>query len=1251
VNGNLENQNLLKIPPSAVYMGSCPNCGGSISAERLYKGSVCKNCLEKDQEFTDIKRLVDELHKSGKINRLKDVMNILKEYESFESLFINIIGFPPFGPQKSWIIRLLRRESFAIIAPPGLGKTTFGMISSIYFSQKNGRSILIFPTRSLVMQAVDRISEFIKKAEIETKLLYYHAGLSESQKGELYKSLLEGDFNIFVSTNRFIIKNIDEIKNVKYDFLFVDDVDTALKSSKSAEAILNLAGFSKEDITAVKDILRKAREDESAFAKIQEIRGNKLKGKSIVFSSATLTRGNPVLSALMGFRPGSSAIYIRKIIDAYTKLPKDDEDVVKLLRNLLKKLGDGGLIFVPVDKGQEYAKWLEEQLADMNVAAVTSAQTHRIDEFANGNLYALIGSATHYGILVRGIDLPWRVKYAIFVGIPKFKFKIGEVMNIIVLSKILSILGVITKDQEVITLARRVRGKLRRLSPAAIAMLNSQAREGKLEDEILLKAYKVVNDYLKNDEILKKVAEVGDLIISSGNILIPDYLTYIQASGRTSRIYGGRLTTGLSILLVDDDNLFRLLNKKLSLVLDEITWQELDLEKEKIGNENLHDIIERINEERQKIYKIKKEGGVEPSLQKVKTLLFIVESPNKARTISNFFSKPSVRQIENIKAYETVLEDKILIVAASGGHVYDLTTQNIGIYGIEVSRKDDHYEFTPYYNTIKRCKNGHQFTDYKEDGKCPICGTTEIITDKTKTIDALRKLALEVDEILIGTDPDTEGEKIAWDIYLALRPYNPNIKRAEFHEVTRRAILQAINNPRPFNVNLVESQIVRRIEDRWIGFKLTEKVKQYISNYINTNPNVKFRNININNLSAGRVQTPVLNWIVSRYETYNKHKVRVYYTTVEFDENLKLSFYVIKGQNSSIKKNAKVCIKIKSAEKKEDVINPLPPYTTDALLYDANTFYGISAQETMKIAQDLFELGLITYHRTDSTRISNTGIAIAENYLKENIGEEYVKIFRPRTWGEGGAHEAIRPTRPLDEEQLKLLIDEGELELAKRLTNNHFKIYDLIFRRFITSQLEPLNVIKERIEYDAYEDCEKEETKLTLLQNTSEFITSINFPINVQDYSKFLYLPTTRVIKGSIVDKIKGKTEFEAVLQGSFIKSIIIEGSQIKDIDLYTQADIVNEMKKKQIGRPSTYATIINTILKRHYVIESKKSKKLIPTPLGIEVNKYLNQNFSKFVSEERTRGLLALMDKIETGNENYISVLNEVYKEINEIR
>jgi Reverse gyrase len=870
--------NLREIPPS-IYKSSCPNCGGAISSSRLSKGSVCTRCFSNDEaEFHSLNDLIKALKSASTLSKLSKESEILSEFNVFSEIFRTAIGYPPYGPQKSWIIRLLRNDSFAIIAPPGLGKTTFGLVASLYYANKKKKSIIIFPTKSLVKQALDKLSTFSSNSGIEAKIIYYHSGLTESQRQELNKSLYSNEFDIFISTNRFVIDHIDSLSNLKYDFLFVDDVDTALKSSKSARAVLRLVGFSQDAMDKVRELM-KVKDTDILFSEIEKIRKGIVGNKTVVFSSATLTKGNPVFSLLMGFKPGSSVIYLRKIIDAYTELPTNDNEVIRLLKELLSRLGSGGLIFVPVDKGQEYAKFLEESLSkDFSIAAVASSSTSKIEEFAEGKIDILIGSTTHYGILVRGIDLPWRIKYPIFVGIPKFKFRIGETINLVTLSRILSIIALITKDQEIIRLAGRIRRKIRRLSPAALALLSQQAREGKLEDDTLIKAYGIVNSYLQNEDILKKISETGDFVISNGNILIPDYLTYIQASGRTSRIYGGDLTTGLSILLVDDRNLFEIFNRKISLILDEINWKELDLNSWKIGNVELSEIINGINEEREKILKIKKEGGITPLLGKVKTVLLIVESPNKAKTISNFFSRPSTRQVGNLRVYETVLEDKILMVTASGGHVYDLTTDNIGIYGVDVKISEDGSAlFLPYYNTIKRCKNGHQFTDYDKGGKCPKCGTTDIITDKTYTVENLRKLSLEVDEILIGTDPDTEGEKIAWDLYLALRPYNNNIRRAEFHEVTRRAIIQAISSPREFNVNLVESQIVRRIEDRWIGFKLSQKVQTEFWPKYCTEEKERARSKYYNqstdcsenrNLSAGRVQTPVLNWIVTRYDEY-----------------------------------------------------------------------------------------------------------------------------------------------------------------------------------------------------------------------------------------------------------------------------------------------------------------------------------------------------------------------------------------------
>ncbi|BCU70701.1 reverse gyrase [Stygiolobus caldivivus] len=1243
--------NLIDIPPS-IYKASCPNCGGAISASRLSKGSVCTRCLSDDDvEFTNLKELINTLNKIGKLDKLTKAHEILSEFEVFSDIFLKAIGYPPFGPQKSWILRLLQNDSFAIIAPPGLGKTTFGLIASLYYSSKSKKSILIFPTKSLVRQAIDKLSTFSSKSNLDSKVIYFHAGLTESQKQELNKSLYSNDFDIFISTNRFIIDHIEELSNIKYDFLFVDDVDTALKSSKSAQSVLRLIGFSQEAMSRVKELM-KVKDADVLFSELEKIRKGILGNKAVVFSSATLTKGNPIFSLLMGFRPGSSVIYLRKIIDAYAELPVDDDKVISLLTQILSKLGSGGLIFVPVDRGQDYAKFLAEKLSDeLNVALITSSSTSKIEEFAEGKIDVLIGSATHYGILVRGIDLPWRIKYAIFVGIPKFKFKIGETINLVTLGRILSIIALITKDQDLIRLAGRVRGKLRRLSPAAIAMLTQQAREGKLEDEILNKAYEVVNSFLSNEEILRKISELGDFVISNGNILIPDYLTYIQASGRTSRIYGGDLTTGLSILLVDDKNLFEIFNRKISLILDEINWKELDISSWKIGDTDIRDIIDNINNEREKILKIKKEGGdAKPLLAKVKTVLFIVESPNKAKTISNFFSRPSTRQVGNLRVYETVLEDKVLMVTASGGHVYDLTTDDIGIYGIDVKiGQDGSVLFLPYYNTIKRCKNGHQFTDYTKGIACPKCGSTEIVVDKTYTIENLRRLALEVDEILIGTDPDTEGEKIAWDLYLALRPYNNNIKRAEFHEVTRRAITQAISNPREFNVNLVESQIVRRIEDRWIGFKLSQKVQTDFWPTYCSEEKEKARSKYYNkdtdcsenkNLSAGRVQTPVLNWIVKRYDEYQKTKSRVYFGKIKGLEDI--TFYVPKQEG--VRKNNLVTVTFNEISEVIEDFGPLPPYTTDSLLSDSNQFFGLSAPDTMRIAQDLFELGLITYHRTDSIRISNVGISIAENYLKQIIGQEYDKVFKPRTWGEGGAHEGIRPTKPLDVDQLRLMIEDGELELAKPLSSNHFKVYDIIFRRFISSQLIPLKVRKEVIKFEIKDD---EGNIIPLEQNTMELITEYSLPIQVGNITKFIYQPVRRLSK-PLLPRLKESgcdnlpCDFSLSLEGSFLRS---------KVNLYTQADLVIEMKNKEIGRPSTYATIINTILKRRYAIESKKTKKMIPTSLGKAVNKYLNEKYGNFVSEERTRKLLQLMDMIEAGKERYDNVLKQIYDEINEIR
>ncbi|MQL54699.1 reverse gyrase [Acidianus ambivalens] len=1226
--------------PNLVYMNSCPNCGGEITANRLYKGSACEKCIKEDIQFNSVYDLALYLLKNKNLINLRSPYEILKELKEVERLFKRVLGSPPLGPQRSWIVRALRGESFAIIAPPGLGKTTFGILMSLYFAEKQRKTLMIFPTKTLVNQVVQRIQEMSKSLEEVPKLVYYYSGITQSQKSELNKILESGDFDIFVSTSRYIINNVDYISTKDYKYLFVDDVDSVLKSSKSARAVLKLVGFTEDDIQNVRELLRKSKNSEEVYDEIRKIREKKSGDKIAIFSSATITKGNPVFSALMGFRPGSAVIYLRNVIDSYVQLSSaTDEEIIDIVNKIVNKLGSGGLIFVPIDKGVSFANEIASSISGLKAEAISSTSITKLDKFEKGEIDVLVGVATHYGILVRGIDIPWRIRYAVFAGIPRFRFKIGETMHPLAMLKMLTLISLVSKDEEVTKILRIVRNKLRRISPAALVMLANSVKSGKIEDKYIQEAYDLTNKYLRNEEILEKIAEIGEISINNGYISTPDYLTYIQASGRTSRIFGGELTTGLSVLLVDNPRLFELLNRRLSIVLDEVNWNLFDIDNNKIGNNNLHEILKRIDSEREKIRKIKKEGLLtSASVKNIKTVLFIVESPNKAKTISNFFSKPSIRVFNGAIIYETVIGDKVLMVTASGGHVYDLTTKNIGIHGIEV-RKNSNLEFIPYYNTIKRCNNGHQFTEYAEGNKCPTCGST-IIKDKIDVINSFRQLALEADEILIGTDPDVEGEKISWDLYLALRPYNPNIKRAEFHEVTRRAIVEAINNSRQFSIPLLQSQVVRRVEDRWIGFSLSSKLQtvfwpQYCSEVLKRTDCGENKN-----LSAGRVQTPVLGWVINRYNKYNETKRTVF--IVKFLNSLS----VLVPKQADLDKND-VKVVVYNISKSSETFGPMPPYTTDEMLSDASNLYGISAPEAMRVAQDLFEMGLITYHRTDSTRISNTGIAVAENYLKEVLEDKYKEIFKPRTWGEGGAHEAIRPTRPLDESQLRALIEEGELELPKRLTLNHYRIYGLIFSRFISSQIVPLNVYKLKFNVKVLSNGKE----LKVENPEMELIINVSLPGGIDVNKLSLYYPRSYFASrdSSYADTIKkledcsksGQCEFVGSISSSFVKS---------DYQLYTQGELITEMKNKKIGRPSTYATIIATLLKRGYMLESKKVKRLVPSKLGINVYNFLTSKYSKFVSEERTRQLLELMDLIEDGKEDYRQVLKQLYDEIQSI-
>ncbi|MEO0255631.1 MAG: reverse gyrase, partial [candidate division WOR-3 bacterium] len=444
----------------------------------------------------------------------------------------------------------------------------------------------------------------------------------------------------------------------------------------------------------------------------------------------------------------------------------------------------------------------------------------------------------------------------------------------------------------------------------------------------------------------------------------------------------------------------------------------------------------------------------------------------------------------------------------------------------------------------------------------------------------------------IATDPDTEGEKIGWDIMEILKPVSKNIKRMEFHEVTKRAILKAIKEPRDFDLNLVRAQIVRRIADRWVGFEFSQLLQT---------------SFKMSHLSAGRVQTPVLKWIIEREKEFFK---KIYKITVFLDERRKLKVEFIFEDKQEAKKffDDLKYVDIEILKEEEEIKNPLPPYRTDTMLKDASDRFKFSLPKTMELAQTLFELGFITYHRTDSVRVSDYGLNLAKEYIKEEFGEDY---FYGRFWAEGGAHECIRPTKNIDPEDLKSLLLSGEIEGIKE---EHILLYSLIFKRFIASQMRPIKLKK---------------LKVLIKTLNREIETEINTDILQDGWNKILYIDLGKKIEGKI--NVENKKIFK-VLPKSFP---------------YTHGELVEEMKRKGIGRPSTYATIIEKLIEREYVIE--KNNFLYPTELGKKVYKYLSQRekIKDFLSEEFTGELEKIMDEVEEGKENYQNILKELYQKI----
>ncbi|WP_461865763.1 reverse gyrase [Thermococcus sp.] len=1204
----------------AIYRGMCPNCADRICDERLYKKNPCERCIDSEihaQTYIDLITAVREALKvRGALKQWEEIYQLETKLKEVEGLFEKATGFTFWSAQKTWVKRLVKGKSFSIIAPTGMGKSTFGAFMAIYYAMQGKKSYMIVPTTPLVIQTIKKVTQLAERAGIQINLAYYHGNLRKKEKKEMLEKIKSGNYDILITSAQYLARKFDEIFNGKhFDFIFVDDVDAFLKASKNIDRSLILLGFNQEIIQKAWEIIRlkkqmakylngnsedkneRLKELNGQIGKItQEIEEFKQKhdiGVLIIASATGSARGDRIklYRELLGFEVGSGRSALRNVVDSYLIPKKDSKEHVA---ELLSKLGRGGLVFVPIDQGIAYAEELTNYLKEkgLRVELISSKSKKGLEKFENGEVDYLIGVATYYGSIVRGLDLPHLIRYAIFTGVPKFRFSIDLERPTIyrVLGLMSEVMEFLEGDQrkEAEKLYARLRRLIRNLPQFELLKIEEAlAEESPLEGfhnhvlDVFRQAVEFLRNTLRNEAVLKRIAEDPFVSLKKEEgkwyIEIPDVRTYIQATGRTSRLFAGGITKGLSVLIVDNEKVFNGLMRQMR-------WRFTEFKMESFEELNLEELLREIDEDRVKV-KLVMEGKISQKTKDlVKSALMIVESPNKARTIANFFGQPSKRRIGDLVAYEVSIGDRMLTILASGGHMFDLVT-NEGYHGVLIKEEG----FVPVYDTIKRCRDcGHQFVDWEEKGVCPRCGSRNV-RDAFENVKAMREIAQEVDEILIATDPDTEGEKIAWDIRNVLSPYTPNIKRIEFHEVTRPAILKALEDARDVNEARVNAQLVRRIEDRWIGFELSQKLQQVFEN---------------RNLSAGRVQTPVLGWIIQRYKEFTESETDFMLLTLENDMTV-----MLEGVKEEIEE-----VTIEEVQIEEKDLNPLPPYTTDTMLQDASRYLGLSAPQTMQLAQDLFELGLITYHRTDSIHVSNTGIEVAKEYITQELGEEY---FAPRKWGDEGAHEAIRPTRPIDTGRLMQLIRDGVITLARGLTRNHFRLYDMVFRRFMASQMKAAKILHERAVINAGVTKAEVEGYIEILYD---------------GWAKIRKLPLWQIPKLEKGQKLKVK-EFKKW--------------RAPKVQLYTQGDIIALMKEKKIGRPSTYAKIVKTLLSRYYVIETRGRKKLVPTEQGIKVYHYLVSKYKELVSEEKTRELEELMDMVEENQVNYQKALMQLYNEI----
>lgn len=1192
-----------------VYNRLCPVCGREADAYSIEETGICSKCLSNRDNGLNAYTLHQVLH---------------DELTDFSEFFRKITNFKLWGAQETWVKRLLNRENTVIIAPTGMGKTTLLLAYTLYMSKYGKKTLLLAPTRALARQIYNKLLEYSEKTRLKTRILFYDSTKSRKKREEILENIRNNNYDILVLTNHFIIKNRKAIDHNYIDIIIIDDVDSLLKSNKNIKRLIKLMGYNEDIIEKLREkhriiwklILSRTFNDKESFyenikklleleEEIEQKLGN-MSQKQIVIASATGRMKGVyarILRDLLMIDVSGITIYGRNICDTYKLFNGEPEEIMKII----EKLGSGGLLLIsprhPYKKKLEKTISMIEDMLKNKGYRVEKASPKSIERFIRGELDFVIGTSSYYGVSVRGIDAPETIRYVVFIGTPVFTLEVDHLLTSpTIMVRTALFLYETTSDKKYRELALSIRKKIFTLNPSELRIL-SMLMKGKLrvEDinnskltmiyEELVKKYNVLIEDIKSLLRKHRVLAMNTITLLYDDnrylAIIPDIYTYIQASGRASRLYLGRMTHGLSIIFEYKqlENLIKSLDLKLGFYTNTQVFkpvEEIDLDKE----------IEEINRSREKIH---------GNTVKYRNILVIVESPTKAKSIAKFFGKPVKRKIGSINVYEIPFtrDNEILHlnILATRGHIYDLTTDpDKGLYGIIFNNKT----ITPVYDTIKKCRIcGHQFT-YGD--KCPRCGSRSYM-DSYEIINVLRKLAEEAHEILIATDPDIEGEKIAYDVYLVVKSFNNNIWRIELHEITLREFINALDNKRCINKKLVEAEIYRRILDRLIGFSLSQKLwDTYGKKWF----------------GAGRVQTPVLGWIIDRFKQYQVNKCRkIIYKLIDIP-GLYIKICIPYHDKELYKKLLETeKITLKQLQCSETIINPLPPYTTDQFLYDA-VRNGIPTSMAMKIAQELFESGLITYHRTNSTYISSTGINIAIKYLRE---KQLIEYSRPSHWGSPGAHEAIRPVYPLDRNDLEKAIVEGLISPTIPLTNLHYKIYDMIFKRFITSQMKPYRVIRS--------------TFKIYIENQYVLETTLDTKIVENGFNL--------VLKPRIYEELYNKPIITSRIE-------VINKYITSTTPLYNEGDIVLKMKQEGLGRPSTYAKIIENLERHGYIIKSRKRRYLIPSKTGIEVYSYLSNNYQELVSVEITRKMEKTIDLIAEGKHDSGKAIMEILERIKSI-